>query len=80
LDPDTGAIKFHFQYTPHDVWDFDGVNNAARDAQWSAMDCLVERAEFELRCGLKAALCPTVASQEDLCVAATGSRQLNRAR
>jgi alcohol dehydrogenase (cytochrome c) len=26
LDPDTGAIKFHFQYTPHDVWDFDGVN------------------------------------------------------
>jgi len=26
LDPDTGAIKFHFQYTPFDVWDFDGVN------------------------------------------------------
>src|SRR5205814_2023367 len=26
LDPDTGAIKSHFQYTPHDVWDFDGVN------------------------------------------------------
>jgi alcohol dehydrogenase (cytochrome c) len=26
LNPDTGAIKFHFQYTPHDVWDFDGVN------------------------------------------------------
>jgi alcohol dehydrogenase (cytochrome c) len=26
LDPATGAIKFHFQYTPHDVWDFDGVN------------------------------------------------------
>jgi alcohol dehydrogenase (cytochrome c) len=26
LDPDTGAIKFHFQYTPHDVWDYDGVN------------------------------------------------------
>jgi alcohol dehydrogenase (cytochrome c) len=26
LDPDTGEIKFYFQYTPHDVWDFDGVN------------------------------------------------------
>lgn len=26
LNPDTGDIKFHFQYTPHDVWDFDGVN------------------------------------------------------
>ncbi|MBI3988453.1 MAG: PQQ-dependent dehydrogenase, methanol/ethanol family [candidate division NC10 bacterium] len=26
LDPDTGAIKFYFQYTPHDVWDYDGVN------------------------------------------------------
>ncbi len=26
LNPDTGEIKFHFQYTPHDVWDFDGVN------------------------------------------------------
>jgi alcohol dehydrogenase (cytochrome c) len=26
LDPDTGKIKFHFQYTPHDVWDYDGVN------------------------------------------------------
>ena len=26
LDPDTGRIKFHFQYTPHDVWDYDGVN------------------------------------------------------
>lgn len=26
LNPDTGAIKFYFQYTPHDVWDFDGVN------------------------------------------------------
>jgi len=26
LDPDTGEIKWHFQYTPHDGWDFDGVN------------------------------------------------------
>ena len=26
LDPDTGAMKYYFQYTPHDVWDFDGVN------------------------------------------------------
>jgi alcohol dehydrogenase (cytochrome c) len=28
LDPDSGAIKFHYQYTPHDVWDYDGVNEA----------------------------------------------------
>ncbi|MGI9336593.1 MAG: PQQ-dependent dehydrogenase, methanol/ethanol family [Gammaproteobacteria bacterium] len=26
MNPDTGEIKFHFQYTPHDVWDFDGNN------------------------------------------------------
>ncbi len=26
LDPETGAIKWHIQTTPHDGWDFDGVN------------------------------------------------------
>ncbi|MCC7546670.1 MAG: PQQ-dependent dehydrogenase, methanol/ethanol family [Burkholderiales bacterium] len=26
LDPDTGEIKYHYQYTPWDVWDYDGVN------------------------------------------------------
>jgi alcohol dehydrogenase (cytochrome c) len=26
LDADTGAIKWHFQYTPNDSYDFDGVN------------------------------------------------------
>jgi alcohol dehydrogenase (cytochrome c) len=26
LNPDDGAIKFFYQYTPWDVWDFDGVN------------------------------------------------------
>ena len=26
IDPDTGEIKWHFQTTPHDGWDFDGVN------------------------------------------------------
>jgi alcohol dehydrogenase (cytochrome c) len=26
LDPDDGEIKFYYQYTPWDVWDFDGVN------------------------------------------------------
>lgn len=25
LDPDTGNIKWHFQFTPHDVYDYDGV-------------------------------------------------------
>ncbi len=27
LDPDTGEMKWYFQYTPHDVWDFDATNN-----------------------------------------------------
>ena len=26
IDPDSGKIKWHYQYTPHDGWDFDGVN------------------------------------------------------
>ncbi|MBN8923825.1 MAG: pyrrolo-quinoline quinone [Rhodanobacter sp. 68-29] len=26
LDPATGKIKWHFQYTPHDTWDYDGTN------------------------------------------------------
>ncbi|MDE1914481.1 MAG: methanol/ethanol family PQQ-dependent dehydrogenase [Sphingomonadales bacterium] len=26
IDPDTGVIKWHYQSTPHDGWDFDGVN------------------------------------------------------
>lgn len=26
LNPDTGKIKFHYQYTPWDVWDYDGNN------------------------------------------------------
>lgn len=26
LDADTGKLRWHYQFTPHDVWDFDGVN------------------------------------------------------
>ncbi|WHZ10255.1 MAG: Quino(hemo)protein alcohol dehydrogenase, PQQ-dependent [Burkholderiaceae bacterium] len=26
LDADTGKIAWHYQYTPHDAWDYDGVN------------------------------------------------------
>jgi alcohol dehydrogenase (cytochrome c) len=26
FDPDDGSLKWHYQWTPHDVWDFDGVN------------------------------------------------------
>jgi alcohol dehydrogenase (cytochrome c) len=26
LDPETGKLRWHYQFTPHDVWDFDGVN------------------------------------------------------
>ncbi len=28
VDVKTGEIKGHFQYTPHDVWDYDGTNEA----------------------------------------------------
>ncbi len=24
LDPETGAVKWYFQFTPHDIWDYDG--------------------------------------------------------
>jgi alcohol dehydrogenase (cytochrome c) len=26
LDPDNGKLKWYYQFTPHDVWDYDGVN------------------------------------------------------
>ncbi|MFK7964858.1 MAG: PQQ-dependent dehydrogenase, methanol/ethanol family [Burkholderiaceae bacterium] len=26
LEPETGEIKWHYQFTPHDAWDYDGVN------------------------------------------------------
>jgi len=26
LDADTGKLRWHYQFTPHDVWDYDGVN------------------------------------------------------
>ena len=26
LEADTGKLRWYFQYTPHDVWDYDGVN------------------------------------------------------
>src|SRR4029453_12654905 len=25
LGPETGTVRWHYQYTPHDVWDYDGV-------------------------------------------------------
>ncbi len=28
FDGDTGAIKWGYQYTPNDVWDYDGINEA----------------------------------------------------
>jgi alcohol dehydrogenase (cytochrome c) len=28
IDPKTGEIKNHFQYTPNDAWDYDGTNEA----------------------------------------------------
>ncbi|MHB1222647.1 MAG: PQQ-dependent dehydrogenase, methanol/ethanol family [Gemmatimonadaceae bacterium] len=26
LDPDDGSIRWHYQWTPHDLWDYDGVS------------------------------------------------------
>ncbi|MGQ0815232.1 MAG: PQQ-dependent dehydrogenase, methanol/ethanol family [Gemmatimonadota bacterium] len=26
LDPDDGSLRWHYQWTPHDLWDYDGVN------------------------------------------------------
>src|SRR5262245_25598210 len=35
LDPRTGALKWHFQFTPHDVWDYDAQEPLALvDANW----------------------------------------------
>jgi alcohol dehydrogenase (cytochrome c) len=28
LDPDDGSIRWHYQWTPHDVWDYDGVGES----------------------------------------------------
>ncbi len=25
LDPETGRLRWHYQYTPHELWDYDGV-------------------------------------------------------
>ena len=36
LDAKTGALKWHFQFTPHDVWDYDAEEPAALvDANWN---------------------------------------------
>jgi alcohol dehydrogenase (cytochrome c) len=35
LDPRTGRLKWHFQFTPHDVWDYDAMQPSALvDATW----------------------------------------------
>jgi alcohol dehydrogenase (cytochrome c) len=35
LDAKTGALKWHFQFTPHDVWDYDAEETPALvDAAW----------------------------------------------
>jgi alcohol dehydrogenase (cytochrome c) len=35
LDPKNGALKWHFQFTPHDVWDYDAQEPPALvDALW----------------------------------------------
>jgi alcohol dehydrogenase (cytochrome c) len=26
FDPDDGSLRWHYQWTPHDVWDYDGIN------------------------------------------------------
>lgn len=35
LDPDDGALRWHYQYTPHDVWDYDAVQvTVLADVPW----------------------------------------------
>ena len=35
LDADTGQLKWHFQFTPHDVWDYDSVQvPVLADIEW----------------------------------------------
>jgi alcohol dehydrogenase (cytochrome c) len=35
LDPKTGTLKWHFQFTPHDVWDYDAMQPSVLvDATW----------------------------------------------
>jgi alcohol dehydrogenase (cytochrome c) len=36
LDPKTGRLKWHFQFTPHDVWDYDAQEPVALvDSMWN---------------------------------------------
>jgi alcohol dehydrogenase (cytochrome c) len=36
LDPKTGRLKWHFQFTPHDVWDYDAQEPMALvDSMWN---------------------------------------------
>ena len=35
LDPDTGKLKWHFQFTPHDLWDYDATQTPILiDREW----------------------------------------------
>lgn len=35
VDASTGQLKWHYQFTPHDVWDYDGVNEMVfADVKW----------------------------------------------
>lgn len=35
IDASTGQLKWHYQFTPHDVWDYDGVNEMVLlDLNW----------------------------------------------
>jgi alcohol dehydrogenase (cytochrome c) len=39
LDADTGKLKWHFQFTPHDVWDYDSVQvPVLADMNWTDRD------------------------------------------
>jgi alcohol dehydrogenase (cytochrome c) len=35
IEPDTGKLRWYYQFTPHDVWDYDGVNEMVLiDLEW----------------------------------------------
>jgi alcohol dehydrogenase (cytochrome c) len=44
LDADTGKLRWHFQYTPHDMWDWDGINElvfADRDIEGRSVKAML---------------------------------------
>ena len=63
LDADTGALKWHFQFTPHDVYDYDSVQvPVLADIQWQGKPRKVDAVRQSQRLLLRARSRRTVSS------------------